>query len=165
MMMTLMTCLVGMSYGQTATYDELMSKKKKGNITTYINSGGDKFNVGDTLTVGVPFGSGDFVFLYQNAGQFINLIRMYSNVDVIITKIKGSHRGVAVYTSKCSSCAFPLLIPELDKAVVNGELKTSVMSSDEVLTELKRCKDKLELGLMSQEDFNNKRDELSKFIK
>jgi hypothetical protein len=41
----------------------------------------------------------------------------------------------------------------------------SVMSSDEALTELKRCKDKLDLGLMSQEDFNKNREELSKLIK
>lgn len=39
------------------------------------------------------------------------------------------------------------------------------MSSDEALSELKRYKDKLDLGLISQEEFDKKKEELAKFIK
>lgn len=39
------------------------------------------------------------------------------------------------------------------------------ITSDEALTELKKCKDKLDLGLITQEDFDKKKAELSKFIK
>jgi predicted Zn-dependent peptidase len=39
------------------------------------------------------------------------------------------------------------------------------MTSDEALSELKKCKDKLELGLITQEEFDSKKSELSKSIK
>jgi len=39
------------------------------------------------------------------------------------------------------------------------------MTSDEALTELKKCKDKLDLGLITQEELNKKKAELSKYIK
>lgn len=46
------------------------------------------------------------------------------------------------------------------KKIMNSE-----MSSDEALTELKRFKDKLDLGLITQEEFDKKKTELAKFIK
>lgn len=39
------------------------------------------------------------------------------------------------------------------------------MNSDEALSELKKAKDKLDLGLISQSEYDNKKLELSKFIK
>jgi DNA polymerase sigma len=45
------------------------------------------------------------------------------------------------------------------------ELTTNSYTSDEAITELKRFKDKLDLGLITQEDYNKKKDELVKFIK
>lgn len=45
------------------------------------------------------------------------------------------------------------------------ELTTNSYTSDEAITELKRFKDKLDLGLITQEDYNKKKDELIKFIK
>ena len=45
------------------------------------------------------------------------------------------------------------------------ELTTNSYTSDEAITELKRFKDKLDLGLITQEDYNKKKEELIKFIK
>lgn len=54
---------------------------------------------------------------------------------------------------------------DTELAIDNGELKTNILSSDEALVKLKKCKDKLDLGLISQEEFDKKKEELSKFIK
>jgi phosphopantetheine adenylyltransferase len=53
----------------------------------------------------------------------------------------------------------------LENAIETGEVKGLGMTSDEALSELKKCKDKLELGLITQEEFDSKKSELSKFIK
>ena len=58
-----------------------------------------------------------------------------------------------------------LIVNSVEDAIANGELKSFGMTSDEALTELKKCKDKLDLGLMTQEEYNKKKTELSKLIK
>ena len=46
-----------------------------------------------------------------------------------------------------------------------GEIKGFGKTSDEALTELKKAKDKLDLGLITQEEFDKLKAELSKYIK
>ena len=46
-----------------------------------------------------------------------------------------------------------------------NKIQNSVMSSDEALNELKKAKDKLDLGLITQEEYDKLKEELSKLIK
>lgn len=59
---------------------------------------------------------------------------------------------------KIINCIDILKIP---KAII----KPSAMSSDEALSELKRAKDKLELGLITQATYDSLKVEYSKYIK
>lgn len=54
---------------------------------------------------------------------------------------------------------------QFENAIENGEIKSFGMTSDEALSELKKAKDKLDLGLITKEEFDNKKSELSKYIK
>jgi hypothetical protein len=54
---------------------------------------------------------------------------------------------------------------KFESAIENGEIKSKKMSSDDALTELKRYKDKLDLGLITQKEYDEKKTELSKLIK
>ena len=56
-------------------------------------------------------------------------------------------------------------ILKFESAIANSEIKSKIMSSDDALIELKRYKDKLDLGLITQKEYDEKRTELSKFIK
>ncbi|MCX6311222.1 MAG: DUF4468 domain-containing protein [Bacteroidetes bacterium] len=56
-------------------------------------------------------------------------------------------------------------ILSLTSALKDLDSQENVMTSDEALTELKRCKDKLDLGLITQEEYDKKKAELGKFIK
>lgn len=53
----------------------------------------------------------------------------------------------------------------IENAIETGELISSVLSSDQALAELKKAKDKLELGLYTQEKYDSIKIELSKIIK
>ena len=53
----------------------------------------------------------------------------------------------------------------IEDAITVGEVDSGVMSSDEALTELKKAKDKLDLGLITQEEFEKIKLELAPIIK
>lgn len=57
------------------------------------------------------------------------------------------------------------LVESLASFTKDLDLEANNMTSDEALTELKRWKDKLDLGLVTKEEFDAKKAELSKFIK
>jgi hypothetical protein len=46
-----------------------------------------------------------------------------------------------------------------------GEITSKGMTSDDALSELKKAKDKLDLGIITKEEYEAKRTELVKFIK
>jgi hypothetical protein len=52
----------------------------------------------------------------------------------------------------------------IEDAILVGEIKSDGMTSDQALEALKKAKDKLDLGLITQEEFNAIKAELSKFI-
>jgi hypothetical protein len=155
------------SYAQiTANYDEVISKQKKGQIDTYITQNGEEFSVGDTLTLGVSFRNEQFDYIQQNAGiEYYPLPNTASNSKVIIKKINIRAKTIIVKTTKPQGFVYGLIIANFDSAITNGEIKSKIMSSDQALEELKKWKDKLDLELISEEEYNQKKAELSKFIK
>jgi hypothetical protein len=73
-------------------------------------------------------------------------------------------RRVTFSTTPPKDFIFALKIGLIDDALKNGELKSKIMSSSEALAELKRAKDKLDLGLTTQEEFDALRNKLAPFI-
>ena len=97
--------------------------------------------------------------------SFYPLDNTASNSKVVIKKMKAGNRLMYVYTTKPQGYVYPLVIVNFESAVLNGEVKSKVMSSDEALEELKKWKSKLDLELITQEEFDAKKKELSGFIK
>lgn len=155
------------TYSQSsATYNEVISKQKKGQIDRYITQSGEEFKVGDTITLGVAFRNEQFDFIEQNAGiAFYPLTNVASNSKVVIKKISISAKTLIVSTTKPQGFVYGLRIINFESAILNGEIKSKIMSSDAALTELKKWKDKLDLGLITEEVYNKKKEELSKYIK
>lgn len=154
------------SFGQTATYNEVLTKQKIGNLQTYITENGEIFSVGDTITIGVSFRNEQFDFIQQNAGiAYYPLLNTASGSRVVIKSIKANSKIIIVNTTKPQGLVYGLIIINFENSIKNGEIISKIMSSDKALTELKKYKDKLDLGLITQEEFNAKKIELSKYIK
>lgn len=150
----------------SASYNEVISKQKKGQIDKYITQRGEEFKVGDTITIGVAFRNEQYDFIQQNAGiAYYPLQNIASNSKVIIKSINVNSKIVIVNTTKPQGYVYGLIIANFESAILNGEVKSKIMSSDEALNELKKCKDKLDLGLISEEEYKKKKEELSKYIK
>lgn len=54
---------------------------------------------------------------------------------------------------------------QFENAMSTGEIKCTGLKSDEALAELKKAKDKLDLGLITQEEYDLKKAELTPYIK
>lgn len=150
----------------SATYDEVISKQKTGLIDKYTTQNGEEFKVGDTITLGVAFRNEKYDFIQQNAGiEYYPLPNSASNSKVVIKKFTIRMKTVYVNTTKPQGFVYGLIINNFDSAVSNGEIKSKIMTSDQALEELKKWKDKYDLGLITEEEYNKKKEELSKFIK
>lgn len=155
------------TFAQTsASYDEVISKQKKGQVDIYITQNGEEFKVGDTITLGVAFRNEQFNFIQQNAGiAYYPLPNTASNSQVVIKKINISMKTVIVYTTKAQGLVYGLKVMNFESAIKNGEIISKIMSSDQALAELKKWKDKLDLELITEEEYNKKKEELLKYIK
>lgn len=164
----LILCLVStLSFSQTATYQQVISKEKKGDLNEYITKNGESFKVGDTIKLGVPFRNENFDFIQQNAMPiaYYPLISFCSGATVVIKRINIMMKTVRVFTTHPQGMVYGLIINNIDEALINGEIRSSTLSSEQALEKLKNEKTKLDLGLISQEKYDSLKTELSKYIK
>lgn len=154
------------SNAQKATQDDVLTKKVKGPVTTYISKDGQEFSVGDTITLGNSSGNLNFVFLQQNAGlSYEPLPNNAGGSQIVIKKMSARFKKLTITTTKPQGYVFALWVNNLEGALSSGEIKSNVMTSDEALEELKKYKSKLDLELITQEEYDAKKKELVKFIK
>jgi len=156
---------------QEIKFDSLSTASGRGVYTSYVSKDGTVYKIGDRLKIGVPHSNRTFGFLYMTAGILsvpTPLTIEFSGTEAEIKKIQvgGTKRsGYMVYFVTKGNTAMVNYQIQIEGAIENGEIKTSGKTSDEALAELKKAKDKLDLGLITQEDYNNIKIELVKYIK
>jgi hypothetical protein len=148
----------------TATFDDVQTKRVAGDIGTYISKSGETFKVGDTITIGSSKHI-EFANIWQNAGlSYYPIENSAAGSKVIVKSIKAQSRVVYLNTTKPSGYVYGLRI-KLESALEVGEVASKQLTSSEALQLLKNEKDKLDLGLITQEEYEKRKAELSKFIK
>lgn len=151
---------------QTLKFSDIGKEKPKGKISQYIASDGTIFNIGDTLIIGKGTGiNGSYVHLYEshyraNANR-INMKIIPQTFDVIGSKSSGWK--IKIYTkANWSEGPFHFFIEDI---IGSGEIRLPGLSNDEALAELKRFKEKVDLELITQEEYDQKKAELMKYIR
>lgn len=148
----------------SATYQDAKTKKVKGLVNTYITESGESFSVGDTITLGPAFADGkNYSLVFQNGVDLHPLPNTVVGEEVVIKKIKIQMKTAIVFTTRIPPLVYGLRIP-IENALKKKEVKSSIMSSDEALAKLKKAKDKLDLGLISQSEFDALRSKLAPLI-
>ena len=151
---------------QTLKFSDIGKEKPKGKISQYIASDGTIFNIGDTLIIGKATGNdGSYIHLYEAhypaKANRINLKIIPQLFDVVGSKSSGWK--IKIYTkANWSEGPFHFFIEDI---IGSGEIRMSRFSNDEALAELKRFKEKLDLQLITQEEYDQKKEELVKYIK
>ena len=171
--MTLMMCLITMvSFGQEVKYDDVQSGTvTKGKLDSYVSKDGSTYKIGDKIQFGTPSGiNGKFVTIknidimlsqYPVGAEILNT---YAEIKKI--RVGGNKRtGYKVHFQTTGLSFLDNYFVYIEDAIQVGEIKSFGMTSDEALNELKKAKDKLELGLITQDEFDKLKQELSKYIK
>lgn len=160
--------------GQKGNFDQVRNKKVRGVITEYVTESGVTFRTGDTLKIGYPFRNDCFAHVWSTSNQTMAalagerptpLTTTSSGQIGVIKKMRCSQRKLYVTTyGRGESMA--LSIVNFEEAFKTGEIiLPNYLTSDEALTSLKKAKDKLDLGLISQAEYDKIKADLSKFIK
>lgn len=147
------------------TSQDVLSKTVKGDFEIYLSSTGDKFSVGDTLLIGAPTQPNQFATVYHKFGLDLTPAKpAFQSTEFIIEKFRSERKMVYVYGVKDSSTP-KVIVVNFEASLANGETRMKGLTSEEAIERLKTAKDKLDLGLISQEEFEKLREELRPFIK
>jgi hypothetical protein len=163
------------NYGQMRqiSYDTIQKYsdqklKLKGSIVydEYLSKEGFLYKVGDVIKINKPTSGDKFSFITDRFNQ-LQASSVITGKDMVIKNILviGFKNTGYELCMTINNSTIPDNILKFESAISYGEIKPKGMTSDDALNELKRAKDKLDLGLISKEEYEVKRLELIKFIK
>lgn len=177
-----------MTYEDTQNYEQYV-KFKRGNLKEFITSNKTSISVGDTLTLGKPFVISSDKDSYSYSGLIAgkisgigsllseNLSTDYKNEKVIVKKLSYYHLGskkkpisIIIYFKPLHG-AFGMnanaYCTDLNLAIKRGELISgkTPMTKEKAISLLKEAKSELNLGILTQKEFDLKKESLLKIIK
>lgn len=158
------------NYSQEIRFDSLATATR-GEYTSYVGSDGGIYKIGDRIKIGVPSSNKTFAYIFQGDGILIAMEPIpatYSGTETEIKKIfvggnKRSGYSVSMRTKGITGLMNYTIL--FENALATGEIKGTGLTSDEALSQLKKAKDKLDLGIITQEEFDKIKKELTPYIK
>jgi hypothetical protein len=167
-------------YGQkTITYEEMKTITKGAfqNIEcdVYTAKDGYSYKVGDTLKIGRPSNNKTFSFIseYSTLGALngqrpepLSVSQSGSNTIIKKITIGGNKRmGFKMYVVGKGICGIcPSYMIDFEESLATGEIETKGFTKESAIAKLKQAKDLLDLGMMSQADFDKLKESLKKYI-
>ncbi|AIN75126.1 hypothetical protein O8E88_001266 [Flavobacterium psychrophilum] len=158
------------SFSQEINFKDL-STSSRGEFTSYISQDNATYKVGDRVKIGFPSSNKTFAFITEGDGLLSPITNLTSTSSGQETEIKnifiiGNKRaGYSVTFRTKGITGFSNYTIQFENALSTGEIKGFGKTSDEALTELKKAKDKLDLELITKEEFDKSKSELAKYIK
>jgi hypothetical protein len=164
---------------KTITYEEMktISKGAFENIEcdVYTAKDGFSYKVGDTLKIGRPSTNKTFAFittggtaaaLSGTAPEPLNVNSSGTNTIIKKIAVGGSKRmGFKIYVVGKGNCGIcPNNMIDFEEALATGEIQSKGMSREQAIAKLKEAKDLVDLGMMSKEDFEKLKSELTPLI-
>ena len=143
-------------FGQEIKFADLATAQR-GEFTSYLGSDGAVYKIGDRVKIGVPSSDKTFAFITQGDGLLTPITYLNASSSGTETEIKriavvGNKRaGYSVSFRTKGIIALSNYSIQFENALSTGEIKGFGLSSDDALAQLKKGKDKLDLGLITQE--------------
>ena len=154
---------------KTITYEEMKTITKGAfeNIEcdVYVAKDGHSYKLGDTLKLGMPSANKTFAFINEGNALIAPKpadVSVSGNTTVIKKIYVGGTKRTGFSKGMCSIC--PQYYINLEEAFASKELKSLGMSREEAIAKLKEAKDLVDLGMMSKEDFEKLKAELTPLI-
>lgn len=183
-----------LNYSKMISKEEGKNFKTGMDIKHYIASDKNTYKVGDTLILGAPTGEGqsafskkrhfEYLFYGKPAGVLLKGMRyveeQYKDYKITIEKIQfnkgsmGLENYVFFYVKPLANTDFTVLdnyitVTMVDNAITKGEIKplntTRPLTREEAVELLKKKKEELDLEIISKEEFDKFREQLTPIIK
>jgi hypothetical protein len=142
--------------------------------TAYLASDGAVYSIGEFITIGTPVSNKTFGYLQISDGfmyrREASITITGQKVEIKNILIRGSAKAGYYALIRCRGMINGVMDigtfieVQLENAIQNGEIKALGYTSDSALSELKKAKDKLELGLITKEEFEELKAKLAKYI-
>lgn len=149
---------------------EYGKKKPKGKFTVYESENGTVYRLDDILTIGMPSSNKIFAFITTGDGIFTPVEKATIDASGERSKlfkiyVGGTKKtGYQAYFRSKGYGGISNYGIEVEDAIKNNELESSGLTSDQALEELKKAKSKLDLELITQDEYNKVKNELIKYI-
>lgn len=169
----LTTALVFLSatlFSQTLNHNqlELGSSRPSNEFTEYIASNGESFKIGDKVTINQPSGnSNTFQYVLRNVATEVYTAGTDANNtegELFKFRIGGTKKsGWEIWMVLKTGEAWRYQI-NIEQALAFKEIKSSILSREDAIAKLKESKDLLDLGLMTQEEYEAIKEKLTPII-
>ena len=174
---------------------ELTGRKGGDDITAYVASDGVTYKIGSTITYGYPTNGKYYVYFMDVTGSWLNALADNGNSSAAdreasqerAERVENRAGGVATikriqcvpvdpYNKMTCGCKIYLVLnrgglacTNFEEAIATKEVVVKAnpedVASEAALEELKKWKEKLDLQLITQEEYDAKKAELMKYIK
>lgn len=169
-LLIMVTALSAPALAQVAKFGEV---QKKGSYESYISQDGTHYKPGDEVTIGVPQGGNQtFTYVSEYLGFLsesqpcpaIRCTGLAYKIDNF--KAGGRSQGFRMWAMlKPASGGRGTLTVNFEAALQSGELIGRGYTSAQALEELRTWKEKLDLELITQDEYDKKKEELSRYIR
>lgn len=159
-------------FSQELKYSDLSNGvKPKGDYTSYVAKDGAVYKIGDKIRIGVPSSNKTFAYITEGDGILLPITQLLAsssgqNAAIKRIDIGGSKRTGFYVSMRCKGLTgLSNYSIQLENAIETGEIKSFGMTSDEALSALKKAKDKLDLGFITQAEYDSLKVAYKPFIK
>lgn len=164
----LLLILIGFSsFGQELSFKEDFDKSyKRSDYKSYVSKDSIIFRVNDEIKIGAPSDlTFKNIFIFQSLGYLKMSVTenhlLDSKCKIVAISVAGSKaKGFFPYIQIANQNGTFFSV-DIEKAIASGEINTK-LSENEILEALKKDKEKLELGIITQEEFEKRKAELLK---
>lgn len=168
--------------GKTIDVNKILKFEEIENASTfktydgYIAKDGSAFMKGDIINIKFPTKDGRvFQYIYEQKGLLSGRTQLspkYSNselevIGVLVGQedILGSKKFKYAEVIAKGEGALTGIIIEIENAIASGEVQSKVISEKEALEAIKIAKEKFDLGLITEEEYEKVREEMKQYIK
>jgi hypothetical protein len=162
------------SQAQVLTYEQVSTSQKRAsskNIKEYVAQNGEVFKVGEMITLAQPMNANNaYLYIIETDGfsssNPANISSIGYKSEIKKFRVDGTKRQGFQVTAICKTeiGVYNYWI-QIEKAIIGGEIETSVLTREQAIAKLKESKDLLDLEMMTQEEYDKIKTELTPIIK
>jgi hypothetical protein len=165
---TFFILIINNFFTQTLNFESVQNAPNN-NYSEYLASDKYAYKIGDTIKIGKPSSSKDFNYIvkfFNNDLTTLNKVPShYSGFFAVISKIMVVNSKCIIEAESKNSAGTMTYSIQFEEAINNDEIEAKGMTGARALKELKLAKEKLDLGLISNVEYNLILSRLKNFIK